>query len=144
MNHCTLLHTEAFRENGTLCQWRSQDEQVTWAHHGHTQSARNTHLLGDLRHAPAKKIFFNYTLWDRFWGRFGHKYNSSDLPVCSLHVRIKLAIAHVHNWPSLSTLFLPGHQRILITWAQARVCPGVATPLRRLCSSFVFVLCMWA
>ena len=26
-------------------QWRSQDEQVTWARHGNIQCARNKHLL---------------------------------------------------------------------------------------------------
>ena len=35
----------------------SQDEQVTWAQHGHTQCVHNTHLLGDLGHAPAMKHF---------------------------------------------------------------------------------------
>ena len=29
------------------------DEQVVWAYHGHTQCVHNTHLLGDLGHAPA-------------------------------------------------------------------------------------------
>ena len=33
--------------------WRTQDEQVTWAQHGHIQCTRNTHLLGELGHAPA-------------------------------------------------------------------------------------------
>ena len=44
---------------GGPTQWRSQDEQVTWAQHGHmyTQCVRNTHLLWDLGHAPAMKLF---------------------------------------------------------------------------------------
>ena len=45
-------------------EWRSQDEPVTWAQHGHTQFVRNTHLLGDLGHAPATKN--KITLWDHF------------------------------------------------------------------------------
>ena len=35
---------------------------VMLAQHGHTQCVRNMHLLGDLGHAPAMKIFFNYAL----------------------------------------------------------------------------------
>ena len=38
-------------------QWRSQDEQVMWAQHGHIQCVHNMHLLGKLGHAPAMKIF---------------------------------------------------------------------------------------
>ena len=69
-----------------------QDKQVTWAQHGHTQCMRiNTHLLGDLGHTPAMKILHSEVASEAV---FGHKYNSSDLPVCSLHVRMKLAIAH--------------------------------------------------
>ena len=37
-------------------QWRSQDEQVMWAQHGHIQCVRKMHLLGKLGHAPAKEI----------------------------------------------------------------------------------------
>ena len=40
-------------------QWHSQDEQVMWAQHGHTQCVRNSHLPGDLGHVPAMK---HYTL----------------------------------------------------------------------------------
>ena len=73
-------------------QWRSQDEQVTWAQHGHTQCVRiNTHLLGDLGHTPAMKILHFEIASEAV---VGHKYHSSDLPVCSLHVRMKLAITH--------------------------------------------------
>ena len=67
-------------------QWRSQDEQVTcMAQHGHTQCMRNMHLLGDLGHTPASEAIF------------GHKYHSADLPVSSLHVHMKLVIAHANN-----------------------------------------------
>ena len=45
-----------------VAQWCSQDEQVTWAQHGHIQCVHNTHLLEELGHAPAMKIFGNYTL----------------------------------------------------------------------------------
>ena len=73
-------------------QWRSQDEQVTWAQHGHTQCVRiNMHLLGDLGHTPAMKILHSEITSEAV---FGHKYHSSDLPVNSLHVRMKLAITH--------------------------------------------------
>ena len=61
-------------------QWRSQDEQVMWAQHGHTQCVHNT-----IHSEIASEAVF------------GHKYHSSDLPVCSLHVRMKLAIAHANN-----------------------------------------------
>ena len=33
-------------------QWHSQNEQVTWVQHGHTQCVCNMHLLGDLGHIP--------------------------------------------------------------------------------------------
>ena len=82
-NWQVILHTH---------QWHSQDEQVTWAQHGHTQCARiNTHLLGDLGHTPAMKILHSEIASEAV---FGHKYHSSDLPVCSLHFRMKLAITH--------------------------------------------------
>ena len=60
----------------------------------------------------------------------GHKYHSSNLPVCSLHVRMKLAITHAKLIfdRNFLLLFLPGEQANL-TRAQAQVCPGVATPL---------------
>ena len=45
-------------------QWFSQDKQVMWAQHGHTQCVCNTHLLGDLGHTPTMKKFLNCTLWD--------------------------------------------------------------------------------
>ena len=82
---------------GLPLQWRSQDEQVTWAQHGHTQRVRNTHLLGDLGHTPAMKIFSIIHSEIASEAVFGHKYHSSVLPVCSLHVRMKLAIAHAIN-----------------------------------------------
>ena len=78
-------------------QWRSQDEQVTLAQHGHTQCVRNMHLLGDLGHAPAMKIFKLTHPEITSEAIFSHKYHSSDLPVCSLHVRMKFAIAHANN-----------------------------------------------
>ena len=59
-------------------QWRSQDEQVMSSQHGHTQFARNTQMLGDFEIA--------------YEAGFSHKYPSSDLPVCSLHVCMKLTI----------------------------------------------------
>ena len=53
----------------------------------------------------------------------------SVLPVCSLHVHMKV-ITHANNW----SLTLTFHNIKLFTqtpvnfmWAQARVCPGVAT-----------------
>ena len=41
-----------------VCQWRSQDEQVTWAQHGHILCMCNMHLLGELGHTPAMKILY--------------------------------------------------------------------------------------
>ena len=57
-------------------QWRSQDEQVTWAQHGHTQCVRNMHLLGHLGHTPAMKIIHSEIASEAV---FGHKYNSFSL-----------------------------------------------------------------
>ena len=57
-------------------QWRSQDEQVTWAQHGHTQRVRNTHLLGDLGHTPAMKIFYIIHSEIASEAVFGHKINT--------------------------------------------------------------------
>ena len=68
-----------------------------WAQHGHTQCVRNTHLLGDLGHAPAMINFIVHSEIASEALFFGHKYNSSVLPVCSLHVCMKLAIAHANN-----------------------------------------------
>ena len=39
-----------------VCQCRSQDEQVTWALHGHILCMCNMHLLGELGDTPAMKI----------------------------------------------------------------------------------------
>ena len=55
------------------------------------------HLLRDLGHALAIKFFEIIHSEIASEAVFGHKYNSSDLPVCSLHVRIKLAIAHANK-----------------------------------------------
>ena len=51
----------------------------------------STHLLGDLGHTPTIKTLHSEIASEAV---FGHKYHSSDLPVCSLHVRMKLAITH--------------------------------------------------
>ena len=42
-------------------QWRSQDVQVMWAQHGHTQCI-NTHLLRDLGNTPAMKTFIHFEI----------------------------------------------------------------------------------
>ena len=60
---------------------------------------------------------------------FGHKYHSSDLPVCSLHVRMKLAITHAKLIFDRNFLHIFTRAPANLTWAQARVCPSVATPL---------------
>ena len=78
-------------------QWCSQDEQVTWAQHGHTQRVHSTHLLGDLGHTPAMKIFQIIHSEIASEAVFSHKYNSSVIPVCSLYIHMKLAIAHANN-----------------------------------------------
>ena len=51
-------------------QWHSQDEQVTWAHHGQIQCAQNMHQLGEPGHAPAMKIICS-EIASKFI--FGHK-----------------------------------------------------------------------
>ena len=40
------------------CQWHGQNEQVTWAHHRHIQCTPSMHLLGEMGHAPAIKVFW--------------------------------------------------------------------------------------
>ena len=98
-NSCSGWYSRVY-----LDQWRSQDEQFTWAQHGHTQCVCNTHLLGDLGHAPA--VIASEAV-------FGHKYNSFSL-TCTL-----VSCPHEICDPAPANF----------TWAQARVCPGVATPL---------------
>ena len=66
-------------------QWHSQDVQVPWAQHGHTQCVRNTHLVENLGHTPAVEIYKFYTLKLLF----AYKYYSFNL-----HVHMKLAITH--------------------------------------------------
>ena len=60
----------------TLNQSRSQDEQVTWARHGHIQCASNMHLLGELGQAPAIEIMHSEIASKAI---FGHKYHSFSL-----------------------------------------------------------------
>ena len=59
----------------------------------------------------------------------------SVLPVCSLHGHMK-AMAHANKW-SLTSAFcnIFTWAPVNFMWAQARVSPGVATPL---CCSIVF------
>ena len=71
-------------------QWRSQDEQVTWAQHEHIQCARNMRELG---HALAMKVLHSEIASEAV---FDHKYHSFSLTVCSLHVHMK-ATAHANN-----------------------------------------------
>ena len=112
-------------------QWRSQDEQVTWAQHGHIQCARNMHLLGKLGHAPAMKIFITLTSLLRMF--LATNTIVLVLPVCSLHVHMK-EIAYANNL-SLTLAFHIIFTRapVNFTPAQAWVCPGVATPLKSCC-----------
>ena len=49
------------------------------AQHGHTQCVRNTHLLGDLGHAPAMKNFKIIHSESASETVFGYKYNSFNL-----------------------------------------------------------------
>ena len=100
--------------------WRSQDDQVTWAQHGHIQCTHNTHLLGELGHTPAIKFFWHSEIASE--AIFGHKYHSFK---SYLYTRFMSTWKQSHMlttglWPQLSTLFM---------WAQAQVCLGVATPL---------------
>ena len=62
---------------------------VAWA-----QCVCNMHLLGDLGHMKNLKIIHSEIASE---AAFGHKYHYSDLPVCLLHVRMKLAIPHANN-----------------------------------------------
>ena len=91
-----------------------------WAQHG--QCMRDTHLL---RHAPAiKKIYILKSLLRLFSAT---NTIPSVLPVCSLHVHIKIAITHRSLTLALHIIFSRAPANF--TWAQARVCLGVATPL---------------
>ena len=62
--------------NTNTKQWRSQDEQVTLAQHGHIQCAHGMHLLGELGHAPAMEIIHSEITSEAVFSQ----------PVCSLHV----------------------------------------------------------
>ena len=57
----------------------------------------NMHLLEDLGHAPVMKNFKFTHSEIASEAVFSHKYHSSDLPVRSLHVRMKFVIAHANN-----------------------------------------------
>ena len=102
-------------------QWHSQDEQVMWAQHGHTKHVCNTHLLGNLGHAPAMKL---YTLKNLLTLFLATNTIHSVLPACSLYVRMKLAIAHANKYDMYihvcSGVATPGHTRacayIKIIW----------------------------
>ena len=106
----------------TYSQWCSQDEQVTWVQHGHTQCMRNMHLQGNLGHAPASKNLTLRSLRRQF---LATNTILSVLTVCLLHVHMKLAIADANNW--LLTLAFT-RAPVDFMWAQAWVCPGVASP----------------
>ena len=108
-----------------------------WAQHGHIQCARNTHLLGELGHAPSMKVFFFEILHSEITlRRFLATYTTlSVLPVCSLNIHMK-AITHANNW-SLTLAFY-----IIFTWApvnfmlaHTQVCPGVANTLMMFAST---------
>ena len=60
----------------------------------------------------------------------------SVLPVCTLHVLVKLAITHANNWfLTLAFYIIFTWATANFMWAQARVCPGVATYTTDLYSS---------
>ena len=92
----------------------------------HIQCTCNMHHLGELGHAPIVKIFETIQSEIAFEAFFGHKY---ILPECSLHVHMKV-IAHTNNWPlTLAFHVIFTQETMNFMWAQAQVCPGVATPL---------------
>ena len=95
-----------------LDSWCSQDEQVTWAHHGHIQCMPNTQLLGEMGRAPTMKSFeiIHPEVAVPFF---------QALPVCSLHVHMKV-ITHAYNW-SLTLAFHIIFTRAPVNfmWAQA-------------------------
>ena len=115
-------------------QWRSQDEQVTRAQHGHS---RGTACLGTLSvcvtwHTynakgsegllpPRKKLGIASE------AVFGHKYHFFSLTCMLTSCPHKILIAHASNlFLTLAFhIFLP----VNFMWAQARVCLDVATPL---------------
>ena len=69
-----------------------------------TFSVPNTHLLGELGHTPAMKIFVKlYTLKSLLRLLLATNTILSVLPVCSLHIHMKV-IAHANNW-SLTLAF---------------------------------------
>ena len=93
-----------------LSQRRSQDEQVTWVQHGHTQCGCNTHLLGDLGHMKNLKIIHSEITSEAICGR-------NTTIQTYLYV---LAIAHANNW-SLTLAFYIIFTRAPanLTWVQA-------------------------
>ena len=122
VNTCTLCHEQSVIHLWP-CQWRSQDEQVTWVHPAGTHAsarksgARSYHdKLYTLKSLLRQFSVTNTIL--------------SVLPLCPLHVHMKLMIADTNTW-SLTLVFYniftwaPAN----FMWAQTRVCPGEAMPL---------------
>ena len=65
-----------------------------WAQHDHIQCVRNTHLLGELGHAPAIQIFFDSEIASEAF--LATNTTLAVLPVCSLHVHMK--VISDHTW----------------------------------------------
>ena len=70
--------------------------KVTWAQHGHIPCAHNTHLFGELGHAPAMKIFETVHSEIASEAFLATNTTLSAIPVFSLYVHMK-AIAHAKN-----------------------------------------------
>ena len=101
------------------------------------QCTHNTHLLGELGDAPTMKRFWNYKLWDCFWGCFWPQIPFFQ-SVCLLHVHMKACLI-TGLWPySFPNYFTCAPVNFM--WAQAQVCLGVATPLHNF-TTFILV-CM--
>ena len=101
--------------------------------HGHTQHVHNTHLLGDLElgHAPPWN-FLNYRIWDHFWCCFQPQIPFIQSYLCAHFTSTWNLRSHNHaNTWSLTLAFyiIFTWAPMNLTWAQAQVCPGVATPL---------------
>ena len=88
------------------------------------QCTCNTHLLGELGHAPAMKllhyeIFFVRYFWPQIPFVHSYLYTSSMSTWNQSHMLITTLAFHI-----IST-----RAPVNLTWAQARVCPGVAMAL---------------
>ena len=95
---------------------------------GHTQCMHNMYLLGNLGHAPTMKIFTIIHSIIASEAVFSHGYHSFSL-TCMLTSHLHETCDHTWSLHGLSFHNILPRAPANFTWAQARICLGVATPL---------------